>query len=203
MQTTKSGQKVSKREQLLNAAMELLVDQGNMAFSMNALARHAGASKETLYRHFGNKQGLFEAIVTENADQAGLTADYFSAHPNNPAGFLTAFGEALLTFLMSPQSIVINRIVIAEAASNPELALILEKHGRQRVALSVGAQFSRYLEQSLVSSEATQSLNYFLGLLLQDSQIKVLDGSIPPLTKPDISARAEHAAALYLKLFAC
>lgn len=197
----KLGLKVSKREQLLNAAMELLVDQGNMAFSMNALARHAGSSKETLYRHFGNKQGLFEAIVTENADQAGLTADYFSENHDSPEHFLSQFGEALLTFLMSPKSIVINRIVISEASSNPELALILEEHGRQRVAKSIAAQFNKYSESGLISAEASSSINFFLGLLLQDSQIKVLDGSIPPLTETMISSRAQQAAALYLKLF--
>lgn len=192
---------MSKREQLLNAAMELLVDQGNMAFSMNALARHAGASKETLYRHFGNKQGLFEAIVTENAEQAGLTADYFTNNPDNPQRFLSQFGEALLTFLMSPKSIVINRIVIAEASSNPELANILEVHGRKRVAESVSVQFARYTEKGLIPDEAATSIAFFLGLLLQDTQIKVLDGSIPPLSKPVIVARSEQAAALYLKLF--
>ncbi|WP_027858030.1 TetR/AcrR family transcriptional regulator [Marinobacterium jannaschii] len=192
---------MSKRDQLISAAMALLVEQGNMAFSMNALARHASASKETLYRHFGNKQGLFEAIVSANADQAGLLQDFVADNPANPEGFLLQFGETLLRFLMSPGSIVINRIVIAEAASTPELAAILESHGRQRVAQAVSEQFASYHQQGLISETAATSLNIFIGLLLQDSQIKVLDGSINPLGPADIADRAKEAARCYMKLF--
>jgi len=192
---------VSKRDHLINTAMTLLVEQGNMAFSMNALARQASASKETLYRHFGNKQGLFEAIVGANADQAGLLQDFLADNPDDPHGFLVQFGETLLQFLMSPGSIVINRIVIAEATSTPELAAILESHGRQRVARAIGEQFACYQSQGLISERAACSLNIFLGLLLQDSQIKVLDGSIPPLTTDEIRERAAQAADCYLMLF--
>lgn len=192
---------MSKRDQLISAAMALLVEQGSMAFSMNALARHAKASKETLYRHFGNKQGLFEAIVSENAVQAGLLQDFLADNPDSPEGFLAQFGETLLQFLMSPSSIVINRIVIAEATSTPELAAILEEHGRQKVARHVSQQFNHYQQSGRINAQAVQSLTVFLGLLLQDSQIKVLDGSTPPLTREEICTRATEAASLYLKLF--
>jgi len=192
---------VSKRDQLICAAMTLLVEQGSMAFSMNALARHAKASKETLYRHFGNKQGLFEAIISENAVQAGLLQDFLADNPDNPEGFLAQFGETLLQFLMSPGSIVINRIVIAEATSTPELAAILEEHGRQKVARHINQQFEHYQQSGLINPQSAQSLTIFLGLLLQDSQIKVLDGSAPPLTSEEARSRAAEAASLYLKLF--
>ena len=44
-----------RREQIETAAYELLRGKSHISTLMLAIARHAGASNETLYRWYGNK----------------------------------------------------------------------------------------------------------------------------------------------------
>jgi AcrR family transcriptional regulator len=46
------------RERILRAALEVLADQGLGGFSMEAVARRAGASKATVYRRWTSQSGL-------------------------------------------------------------------------------------------------------------------------------------------------
>ncbi|GAA1958068.1 TetR family transcriptional regulator [Kitasatospora viridis] len=61
-----------RREQLLNAADRVVRRDGPGA-SMNAIATEAGITKPILYRHFGDRSGLFQAL-TERHTSGLLTA---------------------------------------------------------------------------------------------------------------------------------
>lgn len=55
------------RDRLLDHTLRVLLRDGYQKFSMNAVAQSAKASKETLYRHFGDKAGLLHAALIRNA----------------------------------------------------------------------------------------------------------------------------------------
>lgn len=55
------------RDRLLNHTIEILLRDGYRKFSMIAVAQSAKASKETLYRHFGDKAGLLHAALLRSA----------------------------------------------------------------------------------------------------------------------------------------
>jgi len=55
------------RDHLLQHTLKVLLRDGYKKFSMNAVAQSAKASKETLYRHFGDKAGLLHAALVNNA----------------------------------------------------------------------------------------------------------------------------------------
>src|SRR5688500_1395336 len=65
----KSARPSGRREALLQAAAEVFFEQGYAATSIDAIIERAGGSKRNIYNEFGNKEGLFSAIVTENADK--------------------------------------------------------------------------------------------------------------------------------------
>jgi AcrR family transcriptional regulator len=56
---------IDKREQILSAARRLILRQGLRATSMEAIAAEARVAKPTLYKYFGDKNAVFEAIVAE------------------------------------------------------------------------------------------------------------------------------------------
>ncbi|WP_069817029.1 TetR family transcriptional regulator [Streptomyces sp. TP-A0874] len=64
-----------RRRQLLEAADRVVLRDGPGA-SMNAIAAEAGITKPILYRHFGDKSGLYRALAVRhtNALLAGLRA---------------------------------------------------------------------------------------------------------------------------------
>jgi AcrR family transcriptional regulator len=51
-----------RREQLLDAA-DRVIHRSGSAFSMDEIAAEAGITKPVLYRHFGDKDGLHEALT--------------------------------------------------------------------------------------------------------------------------------------------
>ncbi|MCC7152379.1 MAG: TetR/AcrR family transcriptional regulator [Rubrivivax sp.] len=53
-------------QQLLDAALELFVEKGFAATRIEEVARHAGASKGTLYLYYPSKEELFKAVVRQN-----------------------------------------------------------------------------------------------------------------------------------------
>jgi AcrR family transcriptional regulator len=56
---------------LLDHTLRVLLRDGYQGFSMNSVARSAKASKETLYRHFGDKAGLLHAALVRSAALIG------------------------------------------------------------------------------------------------------------------------------------
>src|SRR5689334_24333466 len=57
-----------RREQLLAAADRVVQREGSAA-SMNDIAAEAGITKPILYRHFGDKGGLYAALAERHTDR--------------------------------------------------------------------------------------------------------------------------------------
>lgn len=58
-----------------DAVLQLLVDDGYEAMTLDGVARRAGASKATLYRRWGGKQGLVLAALAGFKDDDSTSAD--------------------------------------------------------------------------------------------------------------------------------
>lgn len=72
METARSAERQrtaaeSRRRELLEAADRVVLRDGPHA-SMNAIAAEAGITKPILYRHFGDKGGLYRALATRHTD---------------------------------------------------------------------------------------------------------------------------------------
>ncbi|MBW5482872.1 TetR family transcriptional regulator [Streptomyces bambusae] len=71
METTQqAGQPATaerRRRELLEAADRVVLRDGPRA-SMNAIAAEAGITKPILYRHFGDKAGLYQALAVRHTD---------------------------------------------------------------------------------------------------------------------------------------
>ncbi|MEQ8740678.1 MAG: helix-turn-helix domain-containing protein, partial [Hoeflea sp.] len=58
--------RAARQAQIEQAAYEVLEEKGYAATSMLAIAKRARASNETLYNWYGDKTGLFRALVVRN-----------------------------------------------------------------------------------------------------------------------------------------
>lgn len=58
-----------KQERILHAALELFARDGFKTTSTSKIAKHAGVSEGLIFRHFGNKDGLLEAILKEGEER--------------------------------------------------------------------------------------------------------------------------------------
>lgn len=90
---------------------------------MDAIAARTPASKVTLYRYFNSKLDLFAAVIRHHGERdRGL----LNAWPidGDTRTRLTATGLVLLNLLLSPDTLGLYRVAVAEAARHPELASV-------------------------------------------------------------------------------
>ncbi|CUH76116.1 TetR/AcrR family transcriptional regulator [Tropicibacter naphthalenivorans] len=168
--------KEARAAQIADAAYEILSDKGFGGLSMLAVAKRAKASNETLYRWYGDKTGLFRALIQRNA---GLVEERLDA-----GGYadLTELGEALLAMLLSPRAVALNRAAAADASD--QLGAALAQEGRGRVFPKVASEVGRLAPGV--------SVDLWFGLLVGDWQIRCATGAMP---LPDEAARRVRAVS--------
>src|SRR6185503_13694774 len=65
---TAGGRSVVRRAQLLDAA-DRAIQRDGPDVSMAAIAAEAGVTKPIVYRHFGDKAGLYRALAERHTDE--------------------------------------------------------------------------------------------------------------------------------------
>jgi AcrR family transcriptional regulator len=102
------GDAVRNRLHLLATAREMLAEQGADKLTMDALAERAGLGKGTVFRRFGTRAGIFQALLDD--DERGFQEDVLSGPPPlgpgaPPADRLIAYGRARIGFLVDHSEI--------------------------------------------------------------------------------------------------
>ncbi len=87
--TLRERQKQALREEIMNAAQELVAEKGYGAMSMDELASRVGISKPTLYAHFANKDELvIEAATREMKQMIALIESQADRSPMDQLCFI-------------------------------------------------------------------------------------------------------------------
>lgn len=173
----KSSRPTTRREALLRAAAEVFFEQGYVATSIDAIIERAGGSKRNIYNEFGNKEGLFTAIVTDSADKALSTLAIDAIEGNDLEATLTEFGRHLMDVYMSPTVIGMFRIAVTEANRFPELVKAFYDQGPGRTT----SRLSEVLEAARMRGEirtdnCKQLAGHFVGMIRDNLHLQVVLG---------------------------
>ncbi|HVX45608.1 MAG TPA: TetR/AcrR family transcriptional regulator [Mycobacteriales bacterium] len=66
---TATGQRSDKRRDLLDGALAVFARDGYSRAGIDAIAAAAGVSTRTIYNRFGDKAGLFRAVIVDSAER--------------------------------------------------------------------------------------------------------------------------------------
>ena len=186
--------RLHRQEQIENAAYEMLEQKGFAGTSMQGIARKARASNETLYNWYGDKHGLFKALVTRNATEVKtlLEAELSSSH--DPLSILGLFGPKLLELLLGDRAIDLNRAAAADQSG--ELGAIISQAGRESVLplLKQVLEGARRNGQLLYRS-SDEAAALYLDLLVGDLQIRRVIGRISAPDRRFCTKRAKLATS--------
>src|SRR5260370_36914676 len=73
--SVRSAAAADKRDRVIDAAAKVLREDASISsFSLDGVAKAAGATRLTVYNQFGSRRGLLEARLLENARQGGPDA---------------------------------------------------------------------------------------------------------------------------------
>ena len=133
------GEPTERQREVLDAALALLVEEGDRV-TMTSVARRASCSKETLYKWFGDRDGLLTATVRWQASKV-RARDYDRQHLDASAmrDSLESFAVAWLKVITSETSIALNRVAVGHAGSHKSnLGAIVLANGRLSKVAKVG-----------------------------------------------------------------
>jgi TetR/AcrR family transcriptional regulator, mexJK operon transcriptional repressor len=121
----KSARGQRRREAILDAATAEFLAKGYQGASLRTMMAAAGGSSRTLYRHFGDKAGLFRAVVARLGRRAtkGVVPDGHSDRPI--ATELFEIGVANISSLLEPQHLAFFRLMVAESATPADLPMLV------------------------------------------------------------------------------
>ncbi|WP_370512162.1 TetR/AcrR family transcriptional regulator [Skermania sp. ID1734] len=99
VESSERGDAARNRRLLLEAAAELVAERGVCAVTMDAVANRAGVGKGTVFRRFGSRAGLMNALL-DHSERELQQAFMFGPPPLGPGAEpverLVAFGRARL-----------------------------------------------------------------------------------------------------------
>lgn len=204
LQSAKSLRQRSEVEQvdaIHHSTLELLQASTLQNLTMNAIAQHAQMSKQTLYKHFQSKELLIVSLIQRKASNINTTLENLI---NNQSLTLEEqlyqVGQELLKLLMGEKSILINRIAIAYAPTDPSLGKLLIAHGRQATL----AMISTIIERKIVIDKP-EMISFliaetFINLLIGDLQITHLIDVTLQFNNKMINIRVKQAVEQLLCL---
>lgn len=188
-----------RKSQIENAAYALLESNGFTGMSMLSVAKMAKASNETLYRWYGDKTGLFTAMVESNALEVKSLLETDIAIERAPLETLASLGPKLLSLLVSPRAIALNRAAAANASG--ELGAALAAAGRETIVPLIARVFQRgHAQGHFPNLTMPEAAEIYVNLLVGDLQIRRVTGVMPQMSDKEIAARSKRALALLSKL---
>src|SRR4029453_11625874 len=87
------------REEIVDAARELLEEHGNEAsISLRAVARRVGITAPSIYPHFARREDILRAVITRAADELVARLEHALRGEKDPVARLRAGCDAYVTF---------------------------------------------------------------------------------------------------------
>ena len=192
-----------RQQAVLDAVLDLMVEAGDQ-LTMDAVARRASCSKETLYKWFRDRDGLLTATVQWQASR--VRAGQYEARALDAAALsesLRDFATTWLGVISSRASIALNRIAIGDAASRKSnLGSIVLANGR----FAIGDRLKPVLEAGraaglLAFDDSETAFRTFFGLVGRDVQIRLLLGDAIVFDAAEIRRDAARAVEQFLALY--
>lgn len=155
MLQVETPQYTPKQNQILQGAMRVFLQSGYAATSMDRVAAEAGVSKQTIYSHFRDKEGLFKALIERaTIDRLRRSIDFKSIE-DHPAILLRALAQIYFTEVVDdPDYLPLMRIVIGESERFPQLAKVYTQTVIQRGRQLLTQYFDRHPELGIADAEA-------------------------------------------------
>ncbi len=191
-----------RQQAVLTAALDLLVENGD-GLTMTAVARRAACSKETLYKWFGDRNGLLTATVQWQAAKVRMPqVDRSSLTGQRLRASIEQFARDLLTTLEGEISVTLNRIAIARAMGDKDrLGEIVLENGPLAIRKRLKPILEAGRDARLLRFDSSENaFRAFFGLVVRDVQIRLLLGD-STLNQTDIDTEAKAATDQFFALY--
>lgn len=178
-----------RRLELIRIAEDVFLERGYADATMDEVAQRAGASKATLYKFFGTKEGLFAASVHQHVPTL------MPGPEDDPDGHvydrLIAWGHAVIAMIATPRSVALYRVIVSEVKRAPELGQLFYNSGPAEAERAVAELIRQGVEHGELTCDDPRELAVtFVSMVLGNWLRMALVGILTPRPGNDQVKRA-------------
>lgn len=192
-------QPVSKKDQIIHAALAEFRENGFAAVSMDRVSTRAGVSKRTVYKYFESKDQLFLAIIVQMWEQISARVNVRYRPGVDIRTQLTALAEAKGQVLTDAEVMATSRLVVSEIIRSPELADETQNKLEYR-AVFVDMLRAATADGQLEIPDPEEAADEFLGLLKAKAFWPVIFGA-PVVDEAEMSRIVESTVSMMLSRY--
>ncbi len=171
---------LTKREAILQAALEVFLDCGYAATNMDTLAARAGVLKATIYAYFKSKDELFGELIRQRCDSCFGPIEAPDVLAHDEAGVkaaMTRLARRFWDLVTSPEALGAYRIVVAEAPRFPEVGKAFYDAGPAQGYQAATRFFADLAGRRLLDvPDPRAAAEFLIGMLRSDLYLKRLLG---------------------------
>jgi AcrR family transcriptional regulator len=206
--TAETGRSERRRQAIIQAATEVFLRHGYLGATTDEVAARASVSKQTLYKHFADKQHLFAEIIMDTTVQVvdGLSDAVASTlqDAQDVRKALRDLADGFLRGLLQPDVLRLRRLVIAEADRFPDVGRAWFDRGFDRALVILGEAMRRLADRGLLHnlSDPTLAAYQFAGLIMYQPMNQVMFAGTDALPAADkLNRIADSAVEMFLATY--
>jgi AcrR family transcriptional regulator len=191
--------RAGKRQDVLAGALSVFARDGYARASIDVIAAAAGVSTRTLYNHFGDKAGLFRAVIQESATKVAVAQlaiiEAQLTEITDLEADLVAFGIAWRTPMpdYAAHSALV-RQVNAEAGHIPQEAVdAWQEAGPIAVRRALADRLAAFAEDGLLRIDDPMRAALHFSLLISGANPSYRGGSMTPEEITEAVTTGVHA----------
>ncbi len=196
------GSDSAKRQQIMEGARRIFLQDGFDGASIGDIVRAAGVSKGTLYAYFPGKEKLFEALVIEDRRKQAEVLFALDENDRDVARVLRRLGQTFLDMLLAPSSLDFLRIVIGAAAKFPAIGKAYFDAGPCYGTTRLGCYLERLTAQGLLRVDDPKlAARQFLDMCKTGIHLRMMLGDREPPAREEIERNLNSAVRVFLAAY--
>lgn len=168
-----------RRRAICDAARTLFIEQGFERTTLGQIVERAGGSLATVYKLFGNKEGLLDAVVFEKAASGENLICELAECGASPADTLRRMAAVLYERFLDPDDVALVRIVIARSIDDTDFARRFFETTAMHTRSALERVFAKWEAQGVRLKGSPDMLaEVFLGLMVSDMQTDAISHGV-------------------------
>ncbi|MDF1724465.1 MAG: TetR/AcrR family transcriptional regulator [Alcanivorax sp.] len=183
------GQK--RRQAILDAATDAFLQHGYEGTTLDMIIAQAGGSRRSLYDYFGDKQGLFGAVIRYHTDKLVEEVRSIDVIGMSAREGLTLLAKNFVFALLEPVNLELYRLLITQAPAFPELSRSAYQAGPALLLSELEKYLDHLQRQGQLPARlpTPHTARQFLGMVKAEFQLCAL---LTPEQLPEKSAISAH-----------
>ncbi len=157
-------EKRNKKQEILEAALELFSIQGFEATSVSQIADAVGIRKASLYSHFESKQAILDALVKNVLEQYAAHSIFSKGNWEKNVGALPETSDEAVKMIQGQIRYILHdpsisrarKMLVIEQFQNPELARLQTKQNYSDVMKYFTELIERLIRRGVLADEGPE-----------------------------------------------